>query len=618
MQKFLRIILTSFISVGCCLANIPVQPAIAATGCDNVQFIFARGSGEDLGDTSYQSWQNAISDRLTASTLKYSFYELGSQSQGGAQYPAVAVAGSLDGFGNLLGAFVSAGQSFDFGQSVLLGRNELKSYLQQVTSVCPSTRFVLGGYSQGAMVISGTLNELDASKIIYAATFGDPKIYLPEGAGNRPDACRGQNLSNYRAYVPDCHTYEGILGSYQPYQPSEYLNKLGTWCNGQDMMCSSGLSISDHTAYSSLGLYHNAANTIVSKLRQHFPTSFTTQGEDIAPSTSSPHDLAIIIQLERHYQTAYFFKTKLIAQNLANQIYSLGGRVALYVYHDTANAEPDIFCDFTCSADEFRQMLGKLNYYRFSGEYSDQSLAVAHQAMSELSWQAGANKSLVLLTSQYNPQSNPHQPQLAEIARLSISIDPVNIYGFTPKNYIATMAPLAQATNGKVYDIDAYETGITEITQRTAQDVQILDIYDNQNFIPASISGLNVTQLSATEYRLDFETDADQILVAINDTPIGQLPATQKYLTIGDVTKGTTVRLIPYSNQTGRGTAASVTLGPNSETTPPPSSTAPTQPALPVIPTPDPTQPATPDSLIVPDDTGTFIPKAPNTGVRPR
>lgn len=327
--------------------------------------------------------------------------------------------------------------------------------------------------------------------------------------------------------------------------------------------------------------------------------------------------LQLLFSLNDTIRLRISFKTKLIAQNLANQIYSLGGRVALYVYHDTANAEPDIFCDFTCSADEFRQMLGKLNYYRFSGEYSDQSLAVAHQAMSELSWQAGANKSLVLLTSQYNPQSNPHQPQLAEIARLSISIDPVNIYGFTPKNYMATMAPLAQATNGKVYDIDAYETGIAEIAQRTAQDFQILDIYDNQNFIPASISSLNATQLSATEYRIDFETDADQILVAINDTPVGQLPATQKYLTIGDASAGTTVRLIPYSNQTGRGTAASVTLGHNSEITTPPSSTAPTQPALPVIPTPDPAQPTTPDSLIVSDDTSTFIPKVPNTGIRP-
>ena len=82
---------------------------------------------------------------------------------------------------------------------------------------CPGTKYVVGGYSQGAMVVSKALGSLNADRIIYAATFGDPKIYLPEGKGILPAACRGENLSDYRMYVPDCQAYKGLLGAYVPY-----------------------------------------------------------------------------------------------------------------------------------------------------------------------------------------------------------------------------------------------------------------------------------------------------------------------------------------------------------------------------------------------------------------
>ncbi len=462
MQKLLRILSTLIVILASCTANLSTYALSSEASCDDVQFIFARGSGESLGDTSYISWQMAITERLQSSSLKYSFYELGSAPQDGAQYPAVAVAGSLGGFGNLLGAFISAGQSFEFGKSVLTGRNELKSRLKQVSGACPRTKFVLGGYSQGAMVLSGALSEIDASKIIYVATFGDPKLYLPEGAGKRPDACRGKNLSNYRLYVTDCHAYEGVLGSYRPYQPAAYHDKLGTWCNGQDMMCSSGLSITDHTSYSSLGLYRNAASTIVGKLRQTFPQAFTISDSTEPEPTS--HDLVIMLHAAGDMDGLTLAQYKLTAQRLANQIYSLGGRVALYAYGDNSKWNSRQLCDFSCSAEDFSRQLAQITHRLSAVDYYNSALSSLHQAMSELNWQIGATKSAVLLTNQPYSQVDYNGRTVAEVAELSLRIDPVNIYTLTNVHNLDAVQPLSQATNGRVYDITNSTQAITEIS----------------------------------------------------------------------------------------------------------------------------------------------------------
>lgn len=256
----------------------------ALTDCQDVEFIFARGSGERLGDASHRAWKDAINSALADSKLKYSFYELGSGPQSGYQYPAVAVSDNFGGYLNLVGAFVSGGSAFEFGRSVEQGIGELKAYIRHTSALCPATKFVLGGYSQGAMVLSKALPGLDANKILYIATFGDPKLYLPEGESKIlglipkiPDACLGRNLSSYRVDVADCRAYEGVLGSQRPYQPTDYLGKIGVWCNGSDIMCSSGLSIDDHTSYVSSNYYVDAAREITAKLKKVFTDKFATK-----------------------------------------------------------------------------------------------------------------------------------------------------------------------------------------------------------------------------------------------------------------------------------------------------------------------------------------------------
>ncbi len=59
MQKFLRILSTVIVIMASCTSNFSAYANVGAD-CDDVQFIFARGSGENLSDASYLSWQTAI------------------------------------------------------------------------------------------------------------------------------------------------------------------------------------------------------------------------------------------------------------------------------------------------------------------------------------------------------------------------------------------------------------------------------------------------------------------------------------------------------------------------------------------------------------------------------
>lgn len=538
MTKIFKKVGIGILTIVYCAANlVPLRPVEALSGitaetkitdCYDATFVFARGSGEKLNDTSYTAWQTANQEALARSNLdiSYNFYELGSASQFGAQYPAVAVSGDMGAFGTMLGAFVSGGASFNFGASVEEGSRELLNYISKVSVACPETKFVLGGYSQGAMLISRVLDQITSDKIIYVATFGDPKLYLPEGKGNRPVACSGKNLSNYRAYVSDCHAYEGILGSIRPYQPTGYYNKLGTYCNSQDIMCSSGMSISDHTSYTSRGLYQVAAQTIASRIRSAF------RSESVDADTSekiSTHDLLIVFDLtyEMHLDINNYLAE---VRALIRQTRSLGGRVALYTIWQSSGAyntvRPVILpaCDFSCSAEELDYQVNRLsNRLAPASTTGGISIYMAlNQAMQKLEWQVGATKTAVVFTNNY-PRATDHDKSTWEsIAELSLSIDPVNIYTLTSNELTArSLEPLSSATNGQIYMLSGQSSGLVEaVTGRPIAELA-LETYSGivgDEFIFDASSESSSQELA--DLRFDWDLDTDGIFEIQDSTPI--------------------------------------------------------------------------------------------------
>ena len=266
-----------YLIVALLVGGVAVWPRlnVSAESCPDVKVIFTRGSGGERNKSGdFLEFKATIESKLKTVDISYEFVDL--------DYPAVGV-----GFDNLdvtLGAAFGSGDAYEFGESVNNGVNNL---VQMVNNEkCVNTKYVLGGYSQGAMVVSKALSSLRADRVIYAATFGDPKIYLPEGKGIMPAACRGENLSDYRMYVPDCQAYKGLLGAYIPYEPAAFTGKVGTWCNKRDIFCSSHLNVSDHVSYVADALYEDASRVIFDKITKYF---------GIENHISSPHDTAFLI-----------------------------------------------------------------------------------------------------------------------------------------------------------------------------------------------------------------------------------------------------------------------------------------------------------------------------------
>ena len=433
-----------------------------ATSCDDVKFIFARGSGQTINDEDYLAYQTSIGNELLQqkSNLKVGFYELGSSSEYGAKYPAV----SLD-FLTILGAKVSAGNAFSFSESVKQGITELKNYTEAISVSCPGTRFVVAGYSQGAMLISNGLNELNADKFIYAATFGDPKLYLPEGEGADPDACRGENLSPYRIFAPNCRTYQGSLDAKIPYLEDAWQDKVGLWCKDQDLVCGAGFSFGEpktetdplgnivqsalhaHTRYPDDGIYNIAAKTIIEKLQSAYPDRFNN-----ASTILGNCDTVILFDTSGSmYQHMNYHKK--IALEIAEKTIKYGGRIALYTFGDVKYRRAEQVLDFTADLDKFTAYLYSLgSMLDGDGDRKNSYLSATLDVLNSLNWNADATKSIITLT--ITPARNPDRDGTTEakVRQRTLEIDPVNLYLASENGEIASSyQDIITSTGGKIF-----------------------------------------------------------------------------------------------------------------------------------------------------------------------
>ena len=514
---------------------VPSSGDASSESCPELLVVFARGSGAERWDNGdYQAFSEAIQSKLNSTTLDYEIVDL--------DYPAVGV--GIDHLGVTLGAYFSGGEAYEFGESVNVGINNLKS----LVSSCPNSKLVFGGYSQGAMVVLKTLPSLEPDRVIYAATFGDPKIYLPEGEGIIPAACRGENLSSYRMFVPDCQAYKGILGPSIPYEPEGFAGKVGTWCNKRDILCSSKLSINDHTSYASSGLYEDASRVIVDRIARAF---------NLDIKISSPHDTVFLIDATSSMEQL-IDSYKKEALRLAKGTLDAGGRVALFSFHDLDDFSPSLvpYCDFeTCTEEIFENDLNSI-VTEGGGDVPESLLSGAFHAMKSLSWQYGATKSLVVLTD-----ANYHSPDkdgtvLDDVVKLSKSIDPVNFYIVTSEYFADDYTELAERTGGLV---------VTDFNQLSVLSDYILEKYDtlapveeNEGVILPTLQVRKI-DVNGGSAKVSFESDSHQALVILNDMIIGL--TNQKEITVTGLKENLTnyLTLVPIGDGL-RGGAVTVPL----------------------------------------------------------
>jgi len=500
---------------------------VGARSCPDVVSIFARGSGgERWTSQDYLAFRDSLDEKLRTTRLSYEFVDL--------DYPAVG----LD-FSVTAGAIISGGEAYQFGESVNKGVAEMARI---VNSGCSNTRFVFGGYSQGAMVVIKTLGEVDSDRILYAATFGDPKLYLPEGYGPTPAACYGKNLSNYRMYVPDCFASSGKLGAVKPYQTTEYIDKLGTWCNRHDIMCSPYLSISAHTSYAADDLYEDASRRIFEKITDYY---------GIENQFFVPHDTAILID-STGSMAGMIDQYKDEALRLARETLENNGRVALYDYRDLDDPyEPVAHCDFeNCTLEKFTQALSIITVDG-GGDTPESLLSAAYHVMCELNWKVGHTKSLVVLTDALYLSPDRDGVSFSDVVRLSKIIDPVNIYVITNADVVEYYTDLAAETGGRAVTIDDNLSLLTDQIMARSDSlprVEEADIFGYGSM--ATTPELTITKVEdfGDSVKIHFENTGVRVLVSMNDAWLGILTSNEVMVTDLDRTIENRVVLTPLSD----------------------------------------------------------------------
>ncbi|SBS70594.1 putative Cutinase [uncultured Mycobacterium sp.] len=223
------------------LIGVVAGPAATANAADDscaaVEVVFARGTFEAPGvGATGQSFVDALSARLPGKTV----------DAYGVDYPA----------------------SLNFGQAVD-GVADAANKIQAISAECPSTKIVLGGYSQGAAVAGYTTSSTVPAGIALPASISGP---LPASVASHVAAVALFG-------TPD----DWFLGLADRSAPpitigDLYGGKTIQLCATGDPVCyPGGLDRSAHSTYKSNGMADQAADFVVSKLGLPAPSATLVQ-----------------------------------------------------------------------------------------------------------------------------------------------------------------------------------------------------------------------------------------------------------------------------------------------------------------------------------------------------
>lgn len=454
--------------------------------CANVETVFARGSGQILGEDQVTRFQSQIDDRIN-DTLTTNHYELGTQLVNGYQYAAVPVGvETWQARLNSAGAAASGGGALWYGTSVDNGVEEMASYLNARSAKCPSSYFVMGGFSQGAQVAGEAYNlklSDDVKKhVVYQALFGDPRLWLPEGDGLVPPACLGlPQRSEWRFDVPDCGVGRGSLGARVPYLPAGFTSSTGLSCATHDFVCGSSpypWDTAGHGTYDDPGhSIDRAAVEIAKRLKPLFPAGTVDDTVTLPGAGTSGLDVVFLIDTTGSMY-GRIEATKAFAADMADTIKANRGRVALVEYKDAGDSvTAQILSGFQEDTTEFSTKLSTLSADG-GGDRPEAALHALMTAFNGLTWRDGATKAAVVLTdADYHDPDLVDGSTLASVAKRALEIDPVNVYPVVPSYFSSFYTALAQATTGQVI-VDGGDTKAaltTALTRLQERPVALLE-----------------------------------------------------------------------------------------------------------------------------------------------
>ena len=211
MSPRTRAALAAIVSAVLLAAGISLAaPASASSSCPSIMIVVARGTNEPAGQGNMASLASAIGNSTSRSMSSFAL-----------DYPASA-------------AFPA------YWTSVSTGEKNLQKLLTSLVASCPSSKYVLLGYSQGAQVIgnaldvNGTQLSSTVNKAIKAVVFyGDP-TFVPR-----------------ESY--DAGTHEASMGGRFERPPGDlvhYATRLRSYCDANDVWCQfDGVSGAVHEGY---------------------------------------------------------------------------------------------------------------------------------------------------------------------------------------------------------------------------------------------------------------------------------------------------------------------------------------------------------------------------------
>lgn len=186
------------------------RPSASADPCPDAQVVFARGSGEPVGPGGVgQAFVNALRGQVPQKSIEV--YPV--------DYPA----------------------THDYRTSAESGAVDTATQVESTIARCPDTKIVLGGYSQGALVMELTSERLPAEAadhVVAVTLFGTPtsSYAVDQWGGPLP-----QLIEPYRSDSID-------------------------FCTPDDIVCAEGGNMIAHLMYANSVMPQEAAEYVASRL----------------------------------------------------------------------------------------------------------------------------------------------------------------------------------------------------------------------------------------------------------------------------------------------------------------------------------------------------------------
>jgi len=202
------------------------DPSGPAATCPDVEVVFARGTFEDPGvGTVGQAFTDALRDRLHGQTVEVY----------GVDYPA----------------------SLNF-EEVSIGVADAAHKIEGLSASCPSTRIVLGGYSQGAAVAAYTTTDTLP-----------PNVPVPDGLTGPVPSIVSEHVAALALFgLPDAWIMGLVAQGAPPIVIGErYRSKMIELCAPGDPVCfPGGLDRGAHSAYVTNGMTKQAADFVADRV----------------------------------------------------------------------------------------------------------------------------------------------------------------------------------------------------------------------------------------------------------------------------------------------------------------------------------------------------------------